>query len=87
MSRPTTVIRSGRWKLILGNGSGGRQAPRGQPFTRPYQLYDLSNDLGETQNVAEQHPDVVERLIEKFEDIQKHGREVTDTWLPPPSRG
>ena len=79
MSRPTTVIRSGRWKLILGNGSGGRQAPRGQPFARPYQLFDLSNDPAETHNVAEQHPDVVERLIERFEGLQKDGREVTGT--------
>jgi len=38
------AIRDGRWKLIAGNGSGGRQSPRGKAFTRPYQLYDLQTD-------------------------------------------
>ncbi|MCA9072200.1 MAG: arylsulfatase, partial [Planctomycetaceae bacterium] len=37
-------IRDGQWKLVLGNGSGGRQNPKGKPFGKPYQLYDLKND-------------------------------------------
>jgi arylsulfatase A-like enzyme len=73
------ALRDGRWKLILGNGSGGRQAPRGKPFTRPYQFFDLSNDPAETYNVAEQHPDVVERLIQMFEGIRQNGRGATGT--------
>ena len=32
------AILHGLWKLMLGNGSGGRQTPRGEPLARPYQL-------------------------------------------------
>jgi arylsulfatase len=31
-------------------------------ITKP-ELYDLSADIGETTNVADQHPDVVKRLL------------------------
>ena len=50
------AVRDGRWKLVLGNGSGGRQAPRGEPFARPYQLFDLSRDPGEAREVAARNP-------------------------------
>jgi arylsulfatase A-like enzyme len=56
------AIRDGRWKLVLGNGSGGRQAPRGRPFTKPYFLGDLQADPSETTNLALKHPDVAQRL-------------------------
>jgi len=60
------AIRSGKWKLVLGNGSGGRENPKGKPFERPYQLFDLSADISETRDLADQHPDVVRRLEKKF---------------------
>ena len=63
-------IRDGKWKLVLGNGSGGREAPAGEPFQKPYQLYDLSRDLGETRDLASQNPDVVARLTARFETIR-----------------
>ena len=62
-------VRQGKWKLVLGNGSGGRQAPRGKPFAEPYHLYDLSQDLAETNNVASSHPDIRDRLVGEFERI------------------
>ena len=46
------MVRDGDWKLVLGNGSGGRQQPRGKPFEKPYQLFDLSSDIGEETDVA-----------------------------------
>jgi hypothetical protein len=33
-------------------------------------LYNLDSDLGETTNVAEQHPDVVERLLDLAESAR-----------------
>lgn len=68
------AIRDGKWKLVAGNGSGGREAPRGKPFTKPFQLFDLSADIGETNNVAEQYPEVVERLTDQLEKIREAGR-------------
>ena len=68
------AIRDGQWKLILGNGSGGREAPAGKPFARPFQLFDMSSDLGETRDLAAQHPEVVERLTRQLEQFQSDGR-------------
>ncbi|KAA5544709.1 arylsulfatase [Roseiconus nitratireducens] len=45
------AVRSGNWKAIR------------QPWgTGDTALYDLSEDLGETQDVSDQHPDQVERM-------------------------
>lgn len=44
------AIRDGDWKLILGDGSGGREQPRGTKFGTPWQLYHLGEDLGETND-------------------------------------
>ena len=65
------AIRDGKWKLVLGNGSGGRQAPRGKPFAKPYHLFDLSKDISERRNVAGEHPEIVKRLTTEFEQIHK----------------
>ena len=56
------AIRDGRWKLVLGDGSGGREPPRGRPFARPYQLFDLVEDPAESQNRIADHPEVARRL-------------------------
>ena len=68
------AIRDGKWKLIAGNGSGGRQAPRGKPFERPYQLYDLADDPSETKNLISTHPQLAEALEMKLDDIRNAGR-------------
>lgn len=47
----TPVIREGKWKLHL-----NRRRERG------VELYDLSHDPSERENVAHEHPDVVARL-------------------------
>jgi arylsulfatase A-like enzyme len=65
------AVRSGRWKLILGNGSGGRENPKGEPFKQPYRLFDLSQDLAESQDVAAQHPEIVKRLTEELEALRR----------------
>ena len=56
------AIRDGRWKLVVGNGSGGREKPSGRPFATPWELYDLDEDPGETRNRAESHPELVQQL-------------------------
>ena len=63
------AVREGRWKLVFGNGSGGRERPTGKPFAGPYQLFDLAADLGETTDVAAEHPDVISRLTESLRQI------------------
>ncbi len=70
------AIRDGQWKLVLGNGSGGREKPSGKPFGKPYQLFNVVADVGETTNLAPEQPDVVKRLVERFQAIHDSGRSV-----------
>jgi arylsulfatase A-like enzyme len=63
------AIRKGDWKLVLGDGSGGRQKPKGKPFQKPYHLFNLKSDIGETNNVAEQFPEIERELTDAFEKI------------------
>jgi arylsulfatase A-like enzyme len=64
------AIRDGKWKLIAGNGSGGRQDPKGKPFERPYMLFDLSEDIGERKDVIGQVPDVAQRMEAELERLR-----------------
>ena len=68
------AIRDGNWKLVAGNGSGGRQLPKGKPFERPYELYDLSTDIGETKNVIDEFPEIAKRLETMLDEIRSNGR-------------
>ena len=64
------AVRVGKWKLVAGNGSGGRQAPKGKPFEEPWELFDLSSDPGETTDVAANHPEVFEGLKKTLYEIK-----------------
>ncbi|MCB9882998.1 MAG: arylsulfatase [Planctomycetes bacterium] len=66
----TFAVRDGRWKLVLGNGSGGRERPVGKPFGRPYMLFDLHADPNERTNIAALHPDIAARLEAELERIR-----------------
>ena len=72
------AIRQGRWKLALCPGSGGWSAPRpGREDTShlpPVQLFDLEADIGEQQNVQQEHPEVVKRLTGLLERYVAEGR-------------
>jgi arylsulfatase A len=67
------AIRVGDWKLIEGLGSGGFTAPKrraakaGEPTV---QLYDLSTDPHETENLAARHPEEIARLQAILDQIR-----------------
>jgi arylsulfatase A len=70
-------IRKGSWKLEMCPGSGGWSHPRPGPETEglpPIQLYDLSADIGERENVQEAHPEVVEELTDLLTRYVVEGR-------------
>jgi len=72
------AIRQGPWKLELCPGSGGWSSPkdaeaRGQKLPEA-QLYDLSTDIGEHQNVQAAHPEVVRQLTERLRKVVAEGR-------------
>lgn len=64
-SSSAMIIRSGDWKLINQLGSGGFSQPKTikpEPGGPAGQLYDLRNDLAETNNLYLKHPEIVARL-------------------------
>ncbi len=70
------AIRQGPWKLIEGRGSGGFTEPiriEPGPGEPAGQLYNLSEDLGETNNLYRQHPDVVARLTALLDQYRQQG--------------
>jgi len=70
------AIRQGKWKLILGRGSGGFTKPsrvKPKPGEPQGQLYDLNKDPAETNNVWAQHPGIVQRLTNLLEKYRKQG--------------
>ncbi|MBI9065615.1 MAG: hypothetical protein JEZ14_26765, partial [Marinilabiliaceae bacterium] len=57
-------VRYQNWKLVLpGKHWTGE-------FTSP-QLYDLTSDMGETTNVADQHPKVVKEIMKLAKDADQ----------------
>ena len=71
------TIRSGRWKLIEGLGSGGFSQPgriEPGPGGPTGQLYDLATDRGETNDRYASEPKVVERLRSELRRIVEAGR-------------
>ena len=67
------AVRSGRWKLYLPleNKVVGLHASDPDTVRSEAELYDLRNDIGETRNLTEDHPEVVERLTELAEGMRK----------------
>jgi arylsulfatase A-like enzyme len=72
------AVRSGKWKLHVAHsykrpeppGKGGKP---GIEVTRQIglELFDLENDIAETANVADRHPDVVKRLAQYLEKARE----------------
>jgi arylsulfatase A-like enzyme len=50
----TQAVRLGNWKALRSRASGG------------IELYDLKSDIGETTNVAAEHPEVIARVKRLF---------------------
>lgn len=70
-----TAVRMGDWKLILPHksqlitepGKGGYPGKRVR-VDIPLSLYNLKDDIGEANNLAETNPDIVEKLRIKLEE-------------------
>jgi arylsulfatase A-like enzyme len=71
-------IREGKWKLELCADSGGWSDPKpgsvAAKTLSAIQLYDLSRDIGEKENVADKNPDIVRRLTATLEKYVANGR-------------
>jgi arylsulfatase A len=56
------AIRDGKWKLVMEHGRSARE------------LYDLTTDPGEKNDVIAQHADIASRLTERITAIVQNGR-------------
>ena len=83
------AIRQGPWKLILAADSGGWSDPKPGSAEAaelpPVQLYNLSIDIGEKNNVEAEHPEIVARLRSLLEKYISEGRSTPG--LPQPNTG
>ncbi len=72
----TLALRVGNWKLIEPNkGPAVSQNVNIEVGNAPrLQLYDLSTDIGERKNVAEQHADRVAEMVAKLKQLKDAGR-------------
>jgi arylsulfatase A-like enzyme len=58
------VVRSGKWKMVRQDLNPKANAKKKGKVTAPrLELYDLKNDIGETKDLAGEHPEIVERLL------------------------
>ncbi len=64
------AIRRDQWKMVAGNGSGGREKPKGKSGERPFQLFDLANDPAEQNDLAGSNPELVTRLGLELDQIR-----------------
>lgn len=75
------AVRQGDWKLHLPHSKQDRtkegmtwqrHVPKpDRPYIDEHTLYNLTEDIGETTNVAQQHPEIVQRLLKQI-DFAKH---------------
>ena len=68
----TLAIRQGHWKYIVpSNGRSYNKLTDTELGNAPTpQLYDLSKDIREQNNVAETHPEIVQELADLLENIK-----------------
>jgi arylsulfatase A-like enzyme len=74
------AYREGNYKLILAKGSGGWSAPNEKAAEKANmpkaQLYDLSVDPGEQNNLYLSHPELAERMLAQLTEYVSSGASV-----------
>ena len=68
------AVRMGKWKGVRFGGT-----------LEPIELYDLNSDIGETNNIAAQHPEIVQKIDSIMNNSRKDS-EFTRFWPLPENR-
>ncbi len=92
----TKGVRSGKWKFYMpGKYSEGHRDAQGkyranEVIYEKVRLFDLSADIGETTDVAEKHPEIVQRMQKLIEghsaDLAANSRPAAQIPSRPPAR-
>ncbi len=84
------AVRSGKWKLYVPHGYNYTAVPgkdglmgKYNQKNMPLSLYNLDSDPGETNNIADRHPDIIRRLLNNLEQMRT---ELGDTLEGVPGR-
>ncbi len=75
-SRGLLALRQGSWKLLVGPSGGGAWSDlSASPADgHPAQLYDLSQDIAEKENLYAEHPEKVAQMTALLEQLVSQGR-------------
>jgi arylsulfatase A-like enzyme len=68
------AIRKGPWKLIPGNPSAAGAKRNKKAGGRSDELYNLAEDIGEMNNVAAAHPELVKEMAGILQRVREDGR-------------
>ncbi len=71
---PTLALRIGDWKVLSYANSKPQKHLTYQKAAGKYELYDLSNDPAEKNNLAKQNPQRLKQMLERLEKIKTDGR-------------
>jgi arylsulfatase A-like enzyme len=77
------AIRSGQWKAIRNDQSVAPIADDPEARRRGWELYDITRDPGELQDLATEFPEITARLASQFEQWQA---EMHPMITPPPAK-
>ncbi len=78
---PQMALRMGDWKLVKAPGGGAEGGERGgKADTVGAQLYNLKEDIGEKENLADKNPQKVKELSAAWENL--NSQMVDPAWRP-----
>ncbi|MFO7821926.1 MAG: sulfatase [Lentisphaeria bacterium] len=60
------AVRKGKWKLHISKGKAFKEGEPSEP-----ELYDLDADIGEENNIVDDHPDIVKELMAEAENARR----------------
>lgn len=72
------AIRMGDWKLLLNPSERPMDGKSARPHSDPVELYNLSKDIGEATNLASSHPDRVQAMLARLNELTANPDHIHD---------